>query len=65
MADSYELVDGALEGGLESRLRELRESGKSLDAIAAHFTAQGFGISRETVRRWFKRIDAERTEASA
>jgi transposase-like protein len=57
MATAFELVNGALDGHLEARLRELRAQGLSLPAIAEHFTAQGFPVSRETVRRWLKRLD--------
>lgn len=56
MADAYDLVNGALSGGLDDRLKELRAEGMSIEAIATQFAADGYPVSRETIRRWLKRV---------
>ena len=41
---------------LTARRPALRDEGKSIEAIAAEFTAEGYSVSRETIRRWLKRV---------
>jgi transposase len=56
MATSFELVDRALQGTLEARIRRMRQDKWPMQKIAEVLTAEGFPISRETVRRWLKQI---------
>ncbi len=56
MADSFELVDRALQGTLETRIRRMREDGWSMVRIAEVLTGEGFPVSRETVRRWLIKL---------
>lgn len=67
MASIFEIVDRALEGQLAQRLRDLRADGKSIDQITDIFTADGFDVSRETIRRWCKHagIPTHRVPAAA
>lgn len=66
MASNFELVDRLMEGGLTDRLRSMREQGLSLDDMAKAFTADGYEVSLETVRRWCKKagIPTHRVPAS-
>lgn len=57
VASIFEIVDRALDGGLADRLRELRADGKSIDQITEIFAADGYHVSRETIRRWMKHGD--------
>lgn len=65
MAKTYELVDKALQGTLETRIRRMREDGWSMQRIAEALTAEGFSISRETVRRWLKALGMPLREKAA
>jgi hypothetical protein len=56
MANSFELVDNAMHGALELRLRRMREDGWSMQKIAQTFTDEGFPVSRETIRRWLDHL---------
>lgn len=56
MARSFDLVNRAMEGGLESRLRALRAEGNSVEQIAQTFKADGYEVSRMTVVRWCQRL---------
>jgi hypothetical protein len=48
----YPLIDRALGGTLEARLRLLREAGESYDEIAHDLRGDNITVSGETVRKW-------------
>jgi len=52
MASTYEMVNRAMEGGLPTRLKAMREQGLSLQGMADQFAQEGYEVSFETVRRW-------------
>lgn len=52
MASMFEIVNRAHDGQLVERLRELREQGNSIDQMTEIFSADGYPVSRETIRRW-------------
>lgn len=64
MATSFQLVDRALQGTLETRIGRMREDGWSMVKIAEVLTAEGFPVSRETVRRWLKDLGLPLRRAS-
>ena len=51
----YDIVDRAIDGGLPARLRAARDRGLSIEEITDDLAADGYAVSRETVRRWCKR----------
>lgn len=55
MASSYDMVNGALAGGLSDELIRMRAEGLTLDQMSESFRSRGFDISLETVRRWCQR----------
>jgi hypothetical protein len=56
---SFDLIDTAMKGELVPVLLDLRSEGLSHDAIAHWLAEQGFIVSREMVRRWFRDIEAK------
>ena len=54
--DQFELVNVSMGGKLAERLEALRDGGNSMVAIAEQLTADGYPVSRETVRRWLVRL---------
>lgn len=64
MADAFDLVNSAFEGGLKARLTDLRGQGMSIEAITRQFADDGYPVSRETIRRWLKRVDLPAKVAS-
>jgi len=65
VASSFELVNTALSGKLEKRLRHMRSLGLSFDDMTAEFAAEGIAVSRETVRRWCKETAIETSRVGA
>lgn len=61
----YPLIDRALGGRLESRLRLLRESGISYDLIAISLRDDSVTVSGETVRKWCIELGIEPMKESA
>lgn len=55
---TFDLVDAAKGGTLAQELAELRADGLTYDELAARFAAEGYRVSRETIRRWVNRGDA-------
>ena len=53
--DQFELVNVSMDGKLAERLESMRDAGGSMVAIAEQLTADGYPVSRETVRRWLVR----------
>lgn len=56
MATSFDLVNRALQGTLEARLRNMRDEGWSMTRIAQTLTSEGYPIGRETVRLWLQKL---------
>lgn len=57
---SFDLINTALEGGLRTRLDKWREQGLSYESIAKELDRLGYGVSHQTVKRWFQQLAAER-----
>lgn len=51
-SDLYPIVDLALDGKLEQRLRARRNAFASYDDIARELHADGIPVTGETVRKW-------------
>lgn len=49
---TFPLADKALDGQLETRLRDARAAGESFEEIARKLHNDGIAISGETVRKW-------------
>ena len=62
---TFHLHDIAFGGGLERTLREWRERGFSYDQIQHLLYTRGTKVSRTTVHRWIKDIEAAAEELPA
>lgn len=58
-ATTYDMANLVLKGQLDHCLIRWRYEGKTLDDIAVDLRGRGVDVSRETVRRWYVRMDAE------
>lgn len=55
----YPLIDRALGGTLEARLRQLRSEGTSYDEIAIELRGDSVTVSGETIRKWCLELGIE------
>lgn len=55
--ESFDLIDAGMKGDLVPTLRAWKDEGLSLRAMTKRLADQGFVVSHETVRRWFRDRD--------
>jgi transposase-like protein len=60
---TFDLYDRIVDGNLRSLLAGWREEGLSFDDVAYKLRDHGISVSRSTVGRWLKSLEAEEPAA--